>query len=63
MFDENSLQITGIDWERAGWYPDYWEYSTIMRPTHLKDWQRWMNRTAPEKFDLSAIMAARVVLF
>lgn len=33
MFDEKALKITGlIDWERAGWYSDYWEYSNIMRP-------------------------------
>lgn len=39
MFDPESLQITGIiDWERAGWYPDYWEYSNIMRPCKWKDW-------------------------
>ncbi|OJJ80031.1 uncharacterized protein ASPGLDRAFT_898429 [Aspergillus glaucus CBS 516.65] len=33
MFDEKALNITGlIDWERAGWYSDYWGYSNIMRP-------------------------------
>ncbi|PGH13128.1 hypothetical protein AJ79_03835 [Helicocarpus griseus UAMH5409] len=64
MFNPKSLQITGIiDWKRAGWYPDYWEYSTIMRPSRWEDWQRWMDLTAPEKWDLSGIMAARIVLF
>lgn len=64
MFDEKSLKITGIiDWERAGWYPDYWEYSTIMKPSKYEDWQKWMDLTAPKKWDLSGIMAARRVLF
>ncbi|EER36955.1 conserved hypothetical protein [Histoplasma capsulatum var. duboisii H88] len=64
MFDKASLKITGIiDWEMAGWYPDYWEYSSIMRPARWKDWQKWMDLTAPKKYDLSGIMAARRVLF
>ncbi|KAK2798010.1 hypothetical protein FQN50_009006 [Emmonsiellopsis sp. PD_5] len=64
MVDEKSLQITGIiDWEMAGWYPDYWEYSNIMRPSKYKDWQRWMDLTAPRRWDIRGIMAARVVLF
>ncbi|KAL9127454.1 MAG: hypothetical protein Q9217_003671 [Psora testacea] len=24
---EGELEITMIDWEKAGWYPSYWEYS------------------------------------
>ena len=64
MFDTESLQITGIiDWERAGWYPDYWEYSSMMRPCMWEDWQKWMDLTAPKKWDLSGLMAARCVLF
>lgn len=64
MFDQESLQITGIiDWERAGWYPDYWEYSSIMRPTRWDDWQKWMDLTAPKKYDMTGINAARGVLF
>ncbi|KAG9233424.1 hypothetical protein BJ875DRAFT_464182 [Amylocarpus encephaloides] len=56
--------ITGIlDWESAGWYPDYWEYANIMRPQYLcEDWQAWMDRTAPEKWDLTGIQASRRVL-
>ena len=57
-------QITGIlDWELAGWYPEYWEYANIMKPTNEMDWQAWMDRTAPQRWDLSGIVAARWVLF
>lgn len=64
MVDEKSMKITGIiDWERAGWYPDYWEYSNVMKPSMYKDWQKWMDLTAPKKWDMRGIMAARVVLF
>jgi thiamine kinase-like enzyme len=42
-------RITGIvDWEFVGWYPDYWEYANIMKPTEEKDWQEWMRYTAPQ---------------
>ena len=64
MVDETH-RITGIlDWETAGWYPDYWEYSNIMRPAYgYEDWQAWMDRTAPQKWDLTGIQVARRVLF
>ena len=69
MVDENTYQITGvIDWERAGWYPDYWEYANIWKPSEDEtfDWQRWMDCTRPQKWrewDIRGIEAARRVLF
>jgi hypothetical protein len=63
MVDE-SAHITGIIyWELAGWYPDYWEYANIMKPSGDADWQSWMHRTAPQQWDITGIMAARRVLF
>lgn len=63
MVDENG-NITGIiDWEWAGWYPDYWEYAQIMRPAFWEDWSVWMERTAPEQWDLAGVNDARKVLF
>lgn len=63
MVDEG-CRITGIiDWELAGWYPEYWEYANIMKPSKDKDWQSWMERTAMQRWDLSGIIAARRVLF
>lgn len=63
MIDEQN-KITGIlDWEWAGWYPDYWEYAQIMRPAFGGDWSRWMEKTAPQTWDISGINAARRVLF
>jgi hypothetical protein len=39
MVDEHNM-VTGIlDWESAGWYPDYWEYAQIMRPVHTECFQ------------------------
>lgn len=61
---DESCRITGIiDWELAGWYPEYWEYANIMKPTRDEDWQSWMDRTAMQRWDLSGIIAARRVLF
>jgi len=64
MFDWETQQITGvIDWECAGWYPEYWEYANIFKPARdHKDWQDWMKSTAPREWDISGIMAARMVL-
>ncbi|KAL4948503.1 kinase-like protein [Aspergillus filifer] len=63
MIDDAS-KVTGIvDWEAAGWYPGYWEYAQILRPSLRGDWPKWMEKTAPKKWDLSGINAARRVLF
>ena len=63
MVDENG-RITGvIDWELTGWYPEYWDYANIMKPSQDKDWQSWMDRNAMQQWDLSGIIAARRVLF
>lgn len=63
MVDGNSNITVIIDWEWAGWYPDYWEYAQIMRPVFWGDWSIWMEWTAPEQWDLTGINAARKVLF
>jgi len=63
LVDETGHVIGILDWEMAGWYPDYWEYANIMKPTKEEDWQMWMDRTAPHRWDLSGLVAARRVLF
>ncbi|CAM1501737.1 Fc.00g037210.m01.CDS01 [Cosmosporella sp. VM-42] len=61
---DKSGQILGlIDWESAGWYPDYWEYASMMKPSGDYDWQGWMDRTKPEAWDIVGIKKARRVLF
>lgn len=58
MVDEQNV-ITGIlDWEYAGWYPDYWEYAQIFRPAvKCKDFSVWMDQTAPRRWDLTGKLA------
>jgi hypothetical protein len=35
-------RITGfLDWESAGWYPDYWDFTTALRFTREDFW--WYN--------------------
>ncbi|KAK3176922.1 hypothetical protein OEA41_008248 [Lepraria neglecta] len=61
---DQSGHVTGIiDWELAGWYPDYWEYANIMKPSMDDNWQSWMDYTAIQRWDLKGIIAARRVLF
>jgi hypothetical protein len=40
---EDDLKIVLIDWETAGWYPSYWEYSRgMMGCRYFKDdWRYW----------------------
>ncbi|OQE06026.1 hypothetical protein PENVUL_c020G06264 [Penicillium vulpinum] len=61
IVDEQN-NVTGIlDWEYAGWYPEYWEYAQIMRPAFWGDWSVWMDKTAPQRWDLARINDARKV--
>lgn len=56
--------ITGIlDWELAGWYPDYWEHANMQKPSNDQDWMKWMDRTKPVDWDITGIAMARRVLF
>lgn len=61
--DEQNKVMGILDWEYAGWYPDYWEYAQILRPAFWGDWSMWMDRTAPQRWDITGINAARRVLF
>ncbi|KAJ8129657.1 hypothetical protein O1611_g3974 [Lasiodiplodia mahajangana] len=59
-----SASITGvIDWENFGWYPDYWEFANIQKPSADWDWMEWMDRTKPKAWDITGIKKARRVLF
>ncbi|KAK3176560.1 hypothetical protein OEA41_007883 [Lepraria neglecta] len=49
MVDQSGHITSIIDWELAGWYPDYWEYANIMKPSMDHDWQSWMDRTATQQ--------------
>ncbi|OTA62207.1 hypothetical protein K449DRAFT_405600 [Hypoxylon sp. EC38] len=60
----DSGSITGlIDWENSGWYPDYWEYANIQKPSADEDWMAWMDQTKPTNWDITGITKARRVLF
>lgn len=45
IVDPESLALTLIDWEFAGWYPSYWEYSrAIFSCGHFEDdWSEWID--------------------
>ncbi|KAM3425799.1 hypothetical protein NHJ13734_009924 [Beauveria thailandica] len=65
MVDDTGRITAVLDWEYAGWYPDYWEYMQMMKfcdPLEYK-WQRWMTQTRPEPWDISAFRKAWRVLF
>lgn len=35
-------RVTGLlDWEFAGWYPEYWEYTRMFHPGEMEGLKRW----------------------
>ncbi|KZF26914.1 kinase-like protein [Xylona heveae TC161] len=46
-------QITGLlDWEYAGWYPEYWDYIKFFeRPCKNRDWKNYARRIFPQSYD------------
>ncbi|KAI0425487.1 kinase-like protein [Xylaria sp. FL1042] len=57
-------KITGlIDWEFAGWYPDYWEYAKTQVQWLAEDFMVWMNQTKPQDWNIIGIHKAKRVLF
>lgn len=63
----SDVRIVGlIDFESAGFFPDYWEYAQMMRFGGERDedeWRLMMERTAPRVWDVRGIQKARRVLF
>ncbi|KAI1745141.1 kinase-like domain-containing protein [Xylaria scruposa] len=63
LVDESGI-ITGlIDWEFAGWYPDYWEYAKTQTQWGEEDYMHWMDRTKPQSWDITGIHKAKRILF
>jgi len=71
IIDQSTFEVTGIlDWECAGWYPAYWEYTNMWRgfadgTPDGYDWCRWMDRSNPfgwTKEHIRGINASRRVL-
>lgn len=55
-------QVVGLlDWENAGFYPDYWEYAMTMRPMPRRDhdWQAFMKSLKPKNWDITGIEKER----
>lgn len=64
IVNNNTGKIAGIvDWKNAGWYPDYWEYANMMKPSRDRDWMAWMDVTKPQEWSIKGITKARRVLF
>lgn len=42
-------RVTGIiDWEFAGWYPEYWEYTKMFYGGERPVWQKWFDAVEAE---------------
>lgn len=43
--DTSQLQVTVLDWEKAGWYPSYWEYCLAVCALRWDDdWCLWIEK-------------------
>ncbi|KAL7790756.1 kinase-like protein [Trichoderma ceciliae] len=52
LVDEEGRVTAILDWEEAGWYPEYWEY--IKAFEHLQpmlDWPDYLARILPPKYE------------
>ncbi len=66
IVNERYCIVAILDWESAGWFPDYWEYSQMMRASAdpaVLDWQDWTKKTRPMPWDLKAFDKVRQVVF
>lgn len=59
MIHRQGKVISILDWEFAGWFPDYWEYANIMINVWDGSWSYWMDRTKPTDWDLRGIKELR----
>jgi len=37
-----------VDWEMAGWYPEYWEYTTAINTPYIKGWKESIGKFLDE---------------
>ncbi|CAG7944718.1 unnamed protein product [Penicillium nalgiovense] len=53
LVDENSYQVTAIlDWEFAGWYPEWWEYFRSYKSFQRgKDWGDYLCYILPPRYE------------
>ncbi|KAL1844424.1 hypothetical protein VTK73DRAFT_2575 [Phialemonium thermophilum] len=56
--------VAVIDWEMAGWYPEYWEYALMIRAfTSVGDWDglgRHLPYLFPRRYDYEYILTSHV---
>ncbi|KAK3937237.1 hypothetical protein QBC46DRAFT_294653 [Diplogelasinospora grovesii] len=47
---DGTYKITGIiDWECAGWYPEYWEYTRMFYTGERDPWKKWFDAIEAEE--------------
>ncbi|KAI1825458.1 kinase-like protein [Xylaria intraflava] len=63
LVDESYTIVGLLDWESAGWFPDYWEYAKLHSQVKFEDFMGWMDRTRPQDWDITGIKKAARVLF
>ena len=39
-----------MDWEVAGWYPEYWEYVKLFLGASEKDWKEYADEFMPQEY-------------
>lgn len=51
MVRDNHI-VALIDWEAAGWYPEYWDYVKFMElPRGVSSWTALADEILPERYD------------
>lgn len=49
--DENGHVLAVLDWERAGWYPEYWDHNRILSENPgIRDYYPYLQYIVPFKY-------------
>lgn len=61
LVDENCKVTAVLDWEFAGWYPEWWEYfTTYVNFQRGKDWDDYLCYILPPQYDREFITMSYV---
>jgi thiamine kinase-like enzyme len=63
LVDSNGQLQAILDWERAGWFPEYWEYTTSLQQDIFRAWIKLVHEMFSEyelEREAEAILSSNV---
>lgn len=64
LVDESGKVTAILDWEDAGWYPEYWEYfKALQHPRPMPDWLDYLSHILPPRYEREFIGMSFLIRF